>query len=188
MVLPSVVLRRVLVISSIGWALSIPLASFAASRPSAGNAWYTLAFLVYGVGSVICHQLPERSFYLWSAQWPVCARCTGIYFGAAVAAIVAVRLKPDTTYDRAVRLKRDLRHEGGTTRRARLILAGAALPSAMTLVYEWTTGDTPSNVIRALAGAPLGAAIVFIIIRALPPYAGGSPAQDRSGPGKVRLM
>ena len=34
----------------------------------------------------------------------------------------------------------------------------------MTLVYEWTTGDTPSNVIRALAGAPLGAAVVFVVV------------------------
>ena len=38
------------------------------------------------------------------------------------------------------------------------MLAVAAVPTAATLVYEWTTGDMPSNMIRALAGAPLGAA------------------------------
>jgi hypothetical protein len=40
----------------------------------------------------------------------------------------------------------------------------AALPTAVTLIYEWTTGDTPSNAIRALAGAPLGAAVAFLVV------------------------
>src|SRR5688572_14997247 len=124
MVLPATILRRVLITSSIFWSLLLPLAPFAASRPAPAIAWYMLAFLVYGVGSVVCHQLPERSFFLWSAQWPVCARCTGIYVGAAVAALVAtVRLppgKPDTTY------------QGITSRRARLILAAAAAPTVAT--------------------------------------------------------
>lgn len=29
----------------------------------------------------ICHQIPERSFYYKSKQFPVCARCTGILLG-----------------------------------------------------------------------------------------------------------
>lgn len=28
-----------------------------------------------------CHQMPERSFYLWGVQFPVCARCTGVLLG-----------------------------------------------------------------------------------------------------------
>src|SRR5688500_13513428 len=137
-------LRRALVASSIAWAAVLPLAPYAASQPGSARAWYALAFFVYGAGSVVCHQLPERSFVLWSAQWPVCARCTGIYVGAAVAAIFAtvglkqIRLppspwrgfggprKPDTTY-------------------ARVMLAAGAVPTALTLAYEWIAGDTPSN-------------------------------------------
>ena len=49
----------------------------------------------------------------------------------------------------------------------------AALPTAVTLVYEWTTGNTPSNAIRALAGAPLGAAVALIVIEALRIQAAG---------------
>jgi hypothetical protein len=47
------------------------------------------------------------------------------------------------------------------------MLGVAVVPSALTLVYEWTTGTTPSNVIRALAGAPLGVAVVCVVVRAL---------------------
>ena len=39
--------------------------------------------VVYGVGSFICHQLPERSFHLAGFQLPVCARCLGIYIGVS---------------------------------------------------------------------------------------------------------
>lgn len=39
--------------------------------------------MAYFAGSVVCHQLPERSFVTAGVQWPVCARCAGIYLGVA---------------------------------------------------------------------------------------------------------
>ncbi|MDP2319137.1 MAG: DUF2085 domain-containing protein [Acidobacteriota bacterium] len=42
-----------------------------------------LSALAYLAGSVVCHQLPERSFVTAGLQWPVCARCAGIYLGVA---------------------------------------------------------------------------------------------------------
>ena len=152
-----IILGRAFVAASVTWAVLLPIAPFAASQPAPARFWYGLAFVVYGAGSFICHQLPARSFHSWSAQWPVCARCTGIYVGAAVTAVVAaIRLKP-------IRLKPD----PTSISRARMLLILAALPTAMTLVYEWTTGDMPSNAVRALAGAPLGAAIAFVVVGAL---------------------
>ncbi len=29
----------------------------------------------------VCHRMPERSFFWKGKQFPVCARCTGIYIG-----------------------------------------------------------------------------------------------------------
>jgi uncharacterized membrane protein len=29
----------------------------------------------------LCHQMPERSFHFKGRQFPVCARCTGIFIG-----------------------------------------------------------------------------------------------------------
>ena len=167
------ILRRAFVAASIAWAVLLPIAPFAASQPAPAPFWYGLAFIVYGAGSFICHQLPARSFHTWSAQWPVCARCTGIYFGAAVAAVMAmvrfetVRLPPSPLRGYGGPRKADPTYESVTTRRARVLLIAAAVPTAVTLIYEWTTGITPSNAIRALAGAPLGAAVAFIVVGAL---------------------
>ena len=154
------VLRRAFIAGSISWAVLLPVAPFAASQPAPAPFWYGLAFLMYTAGSFICHQLPARSFHAWAAQWPVCARCTGIYFGSAAAAIVtALGTKPET-YD-------TVRPEPDTTSRSRMLLAAAALPTAATLIFEWTTGVTPSNAIRAIAGAPLGAIVTFVVVKAL---------------------
>lgn len=32
-----------------------------------------------------CHQMPERSFRSFDMQFPVCARCTGVYLGQIIA-------------------------------------------------------------------------------------------------------
>ena len=83
-------LRSVFVVLTVAWAVLLPAAAFAASRPS--GAWtgeYVLALAVYRLGSLLCHQRAERSFALFGAQLPVCARCAGIYAGAALTMVAA---------------------------------------------------------------------------------------------------
>lgn len=43
-----------------------------------------------------CHQMPERSFFYHGKQFPVCARCTGVFFGflAAVFLLLFHRILP----------------------------------------------------------------------------------------------
>ena len=45
----------------------------------------------------------------------------------------------------------------------RRLLFLAALPTIATLLFEWTTGQMPSNMVRAAAGLPLGAAVAWIV-------------------------
>jgi uncharacterized membrane protein len=142
-------LRRAFAAASIAWVIILPLAAFAASRPHGGAIVFGFAYGAYAIGSLICHQLPARSFRLWSTPLPVCARCAGIYAGAAAAA--------------ALGLAGHLAPRLATASRARRILAVAAMPTAATLIDEWTTGDTPVNWMRALAGVPIGAAVAWIV-------------------------
>jgi uncharacterized membrane protein len=41
----------------------------------------TLSNVIYKFFSVLCHQMPERSFHLFGHQFAVCSRCFGVYFG-----------------------------------------------------------------------------------------------------------
>lgn len=34
--------------------------------------------------NLICHRMPERSFFIKSYQFPVCARCTGFYISLII--------------------------------------------------------------------------------------------------------
>jgi uncharacterized membrane protein len=140
-------LRRLLCVGAIGWAVLIPSAALAAGRASGAPVVGLLAALPYAVGAVICHQQAARSFALWSQQLPVCARCTGIYMGAALAALVV-----------------PFRVAAPHLKAARMFLILAALPTAATLAYEWSTSTPPSNIVRAIAGFPLGAAVAWVIL------------------------
>ena len=144
-------LRPAFVTASIAWALVLPLAPAIAARAHATPIEGGFLLAVYAIGSGICHQRPERSFFLWSHQMPVCARCAGIYVGAAIAAIAAMG-------------KEMAPLKGRPTSVLRAILAAASAPAAASILYEWITGDMPSHWVRAATGVPLGAAIAATIM------------------------
>lgn len=111
-----------------------------------------LSGVIYAVASLVCHQLPERSFHLGAFQLPVCARCTGIYAGAACGIVVAV-VAPVGSAARSMT--------------ARRIAAMAAVPTLATVVLETAGLWAPSNAVRAAAGLPLGLVVAFTAVRAL---------------------
>ena len=69
-----------------GWfALPVLLAALAVAAPLfSANGFVALAFALRHAFALICHQRPERSFWMFGASVAVCARCLGIYLGAAV--------------------------------------------------------------------------------------------------------
>jgi len=44
---------------------------------------------VFSIGSSVCHQIPSHSFSVRSVQFPVCARCTGLYLGSFIGIVYA---------------------------------------------------------------------------------------------------
>jgi uncharacterized membrane protein len=122
-----------------------------------------VAALLYATGSLICHQLPERSFHLQMFQLPVCARCLGLYAGGALGSLVALAIAA-----RPVIVGRPFRGRlPGPPRPLYTLTVIAALPTAITFALEWGLGWRISNLTRALAGVPLGLTVAFVVMRAL---------------------
>jgi uncharacterized membrane protein len=138
-------LGRLLLGAAIAWPMVGGAAVWRRAESPAEPAWTTL---VYTAASRICHQRPERSFHTHDVAWPVCARCTGLYLAAPFAALVAFSRR-----SRRASQLHPLR-----------LVALAAIPTALTLFWEWGGLGTPSNLVRFVTALPLGAAIAFVLI------------------------
>jgi uncharacterized membrane protein len=147
-------LVRVCLIAAVAWAMALPAATYVAGTVPPESPLTAASALVYGLGSVVCHQRPERSLWSWNEVWPVCARCTGLYVGGALVGI-AVLVRPRSP----IRRWKLSRHAKGA-------IALAALPAAATLLYEWSTGRVPGNALRLVTGLPIGLIALAVIVSA----------------------
>jgi len=43
----------------------------------------------FSIGSSVCHQIPSHSFSIGAIQFPVCARCMGLYIGSFIGIVYA---------------------------------------------------------------------------------------------------
>jgi uncharacterized membrane protein len=145
------VLARALIIAALAWAAAIVLAPLALASGRAGVSLGAAG--VYGAGARICHQRPARCFRIGDVPMPVCARCTGLYAGAAAAAPLALFLASGSSVL--------------SSRRARRIAALAAVPTLLTWGLEVAGLAHPSNTVRAVAGLPLGFAVAWLVLATL---------------------
>lgn len=106
----------------------------------------SLATLLYAAGSFICHQRPERSFHIDAAQLPVCARCLGIYAGAAIGSASRLVPGPDPAF------------------RPRTVLVLGLLPTLTTILLEVSGVWPVGNLLRGAAGIPLGLAAALVLV------------------------
>jgi uncharacterized membrane protein len=118
----------------------------------------SIATLMYAAGGVICHQLPERSFHLAGFQLPVCARCLGIYAGAAAAASIQVL---------GVFVAGSARWRLLSPAAARRVFVVSALPTLVTVALEWAGVWAGTNVVRAIAGVALGIGGALVVMSAV---------------------
>ncbi|HKO95902.1 MAG TPA: DUF2085 domain-containing protein [Pyrinomonadaceae bacterium] len=110
-----------------------------------------LARTIYKAFSHLCHQIPERSFFLNGHPFAVCARCTGIYAGFAAASLLYPVLK-------------SLR-QTETPARKWLFIAAAPLAIDWSIEFFGIANNTHTS--RFVTGALLGATAVFFVLPGL---------------------
>ena len=115
---------------------------------AAAGSHNLLAFSIYQTFANVCHQLPERSFYIAGHQFAVCARCTGLYAGFTFAILLYPLIRPIRT---AV-----------TPPRKWLFAAAAPLAVDFSLAFLGIWENTHTS--RLLSGLLLGAVSVFYIM------------------------
>jgi uncharacterized membrane protein len=129
-----VVLGSVLITTAI---IAAPLAL------SSGHLLWALP--IYHGFSLVCHQIPERSFFIAGHPFAVCARCFGLYAGFTLATI-------------AYPLVRSLKNTDAPPRRW-LFLAAVPLVIDYALGLFGIWNNTHSS--RFITGALLGSVAVF---------------------------
>lgn len=144
---PQVVpLRRPLVfwlittVAALGFFALVFVAPLAAAS---GNG--AVAAALYRAFAVLCHQLPERSYFIDEHKLAVCSRCTGLYGGF----VLTLLLYP---------LIRSLRNTEFPARKW-LILAAIPLAIDFSLTFFGLWENTHTS--RLLTGALLGSVTVF---------------------------
>jgi uncharacterized membrane protein len=134
------------------WLLScagslIYLALIFAAPLAEASGHRAIGWSLYRVFAPLCHQIPERSFYVAGHPLAVCARCAGVYAGFTVCLL----LYP---------LVRSLRRTDAP-RRGWLVLI--ALPCVLDYLVNFTGLWHNTHASRALTGAWLGAGAVFFV-------------------------
>ena len=115
------------------------------------SGYNNLGATIFRGFSLLCHQIPGRSFHLHDYPFAVCARCAGLYFGLAAGL---------ATYP----LWRSLQRLD-TPARGWLILA--LLPVGVDFLLGFTGIWENTHWSRAFTGAILGVAIAFYLVPGL---------------------
>ena len=159
-------LVRALVVASGLWVMAVILAPVAIE--SRQPVFSLAAAGVYSAGARVCHQRPDRCFRVLGRPMPVCARCTGLYASAALAAPLALFWASRVS-----------------SRRARLFAATTALPTVITWGIEVAGLAHPSNTARAIAALPLGFAAAWLVVSTL---THGPRRVEPVGPSQGRMQ
>lgn len=141
---PQRFLSSALTLGAAVWAVALGTAPLLATKTGLGAA------VIYAAGSLICHQLPDRSFHVGNAQLPVCARCFGLYVGVAIGALAwsVMGIRRRQSLPRVTTL---------------VVLALAGVPTAFTVMTAVLGVFDPPNLWRAGLAVPLGAAAGMVV-------------------------
>src|SRR5258708_33272180 len=141
--------RRAIAVWAGTCAIALAILSLIVAAPATQAYGHpVIASSIYKAFSFVCHQIPERSFHLAGHQLAVCARCTGLYVGFAVGALL---------YPLARSLQR-------TDTPARFWLMLAILPLLIDFALGYFSIWENTHLSRFLTGALLSSVAVFFIM------------------------
>ena len=141
--------RRPLAFWLVSAATVLGLVSLIVVAPmAAASGHIDVAQGIYRAFGALCHQFPERSYFIDDHKFAVCSRCTGIYAGFALTLLVYP-------------LIRSLRNTA-TPPRSWLLLA--ALPLAIDFTVNFLGVWENTHTSRLLTGALLGSVAVFYVM------------------------
>ena len=103
------------------------------------------------LGSSLCHQLEERSFFIDGFQMPLCARCLGLHLAFAVSAALILA-------------RRDQRLSGLPPTRSMVALGALMAPAMADVILSYLGVIDSDNTRRVVTGALFGAALAFVLV------------------------
>lgn len=95
-------------------------------------------------GQKMCHQFSDRSFHVGIRQYPVCARCTGIYVGIFIGLLSAIFYKLPLN-----------------------VCIVLLLPMLLDGYIQLKTSYNSNNIKRLITGLLFGYSLVSIVVYAL---------------------
>jgi uncharacterized membrane protein len=133
----------------ISTAIVVFLVSLIVVAPLAAASGHNeLAAVIYHAFSPLCHQRPDRSYFIAGYQFAVCSRCTGLYAGFAFTLLLYPLIRSLKT----------------TAMPPRSLLLLAALPLAIDFSVTFFGFWQNTHTSRLLTGALLGSVTVFYVM------------------------
>ena len=133
------------------------------------------------IGYAVCHRIDERSFHIGERQLPMCARCTGEFYAAAITLIFLSIVSPKRSGMPGWKLAIPLM----------IFLLAFAIDGANSYLYllKTTAGGaldtipnlyTPNNTLRLFTGSFMGIALASILYPAFNQSAWVHPNPERA--------
>jgi len=109
--------------------------------------------IYFFIGSLVCHQIPERTIHIDGMSLPFCARDTGIYLGVFIALVYCI-------------VRGKLKSDKIPSIRISVLLALLTVPMMIDAVSSYFSIRQTDNTIRLLTGSFFGMPIVLFLIPA----------------------
>lgn len=141
--------RRPVVFWAISTVVVVLLVSLIVVAPlAAAGGHVEIATGIYRAFATLCHQLPERSYFIDGHKLAVCSRCTGLYAGFALTLLVYPLIRSLRT----------------TAMPSRKWLVLAAIPTFIDFSLTFFGAGENTHTSRLLTGLLLGSTAVFYVM------------------------